>query len=81
MQAEADRISGLLSVCRMELERLGTARAVVGELTSVYPVRALAASMQDQLDARTATEVRLEQVTGADGVARRRAEPGWWPPR
>ena len=43
LQAEVDRISGLLSVCRTELERLGTARAVVGELTAVYPVKALAA--------------------------------------
>lgn len=32
--------------------------------------------MQDQLDARAAAEVRLEQVTGADGVTRRRAEAG-----
>ncbi|WP_281274387.1 ISKra4 family transposase [Allorhizocola rhizosphaerae] len=32
--------------------------------------------MQDQLDARAAAEVRLEQVTGADGVIRRRAETG-----
>jgi hypothetical protein len=30
--------------------------------------------IQDQLDARAAAEVRLEQVTGADGVARQRAE-------
>lgn len=30
----------------------------------------------DQLDARAATEVRLEKVTGADGVTRRRAEAG-----
>lgn len=32
--------------------------------------------MQDQLDARAAAEVRLEQVTGADEVIRRRAEAG-----
>ena len=32
--------------------------------------------MQDQLDARAATETRLEQVAGADGVVRRRAETG-----
>jgi len=32
--------------------------------------------MQDQLDARAAREPRLEQITGADGVARRRAEAG-----
>lgn len=32
--------------------------------------------MQDQLDARAAGEVRLEQVTGADEVIRRRAEAG-----
>lgn len=44
LQAEADRISGLLSVCQAELERLGTARAVVGELTAVYPATALALS-------------------------------------
>jgi hypothetical protein len=32
--------------------------------------------MQDQLDARAAREPRLGQITGADGVARRRAEAG-----
>ena len=32
--------------------------------------------MQDQLDARAAAEVRLEQVTGADDVIRRRVEAG-----
>lgn len=33
-------------------------------------------AMQDQLDARAAAEVRLESVTGSDGVQRRRAERG-----
>ncbi|MEC4021157.1 ISKra4 family transposase, partial [Streptomyces sp. H27-D2] len=32
--------------------------------------------VQDQLDARAVAEVRLESVTGADGVERRRAERG-----
>jgi hypothetical protein len=32
LQAEADRVGGLLAVCRSELERLVIARAVVGEL-------------------------------------------------
>ncbi|KUO19755.1 hypothetical protein AQJ91_18250 [Streptomyces dysideae] len=32
--------------------------------------------MQDQLDARTAAEERRREVTGADGVARTRAERG-----
>ncbi|SDS58760.1 ISKra4 family transposase [Actinoplanes derwentensis] len=32
--------------------------------------------IQDQLDARAAAETRLSEVTGADTVVRRRAEPG-----
>ena len=32
--------------------------------------------VQDQLDARAATEPRLRSVTGADEIVRRRAEPG-----
>jgi hypothetical protein len=33
-------------------------------------------ALQDHLDARAAAEPRLPEVTGADEVARRRAEPG-----
>jgi hypothetical protein len=43
LQVEADRISGLLAVCRTELERLITARGVVGEHTVAYPATALVA--------------------------------------
>jgi hypothetical protein len=37
LQAEAERIGGLLSACRGELDRLVTARAVVGELAMARP--------------------------------------------
>lgn len=35
LRAEVERITGLLAVCEAELERLGTARQVVGELPAV----------------------------------------------
>lgn len=37
LQAEAERIGGLLAVCRIELERLVTAREVVGQLAAAHP--------------------------------------------
>lgn len=37
LQAEAERIGALLAGCRQELERLVTAREVVGELAVAYP--------------------------------------------
>jgi hypothetical protein len=37
LRTEAERIGGLLAVCRQELERLVTARGVVGELAVAYP--------------------------------------------
>lgn len=39
LEAEVERIGGLLSVCLAELERLVTARAVVGELAMAHPAR------------------------------------------
>lgn len=42
LQAEVERIGGLLSVCRAELERLVTARGVVGELAMAHPRQVLA---------------------------------------
>jgi hypothetical protein len=42
LQAEAERIGGLLTVCRSELERVATARGVVGELAMTAPARVLA---------------------------------------
>ena len=45
MQAEAERIGALLAACRQELERLVTAREVVGELTvAAYAVDVVAGS-------------------------------------
>lgn len=41
LQAEAERIGALLAGCRQELERLVTAREVVGELAVAYPVVAM----------------------------------------
>jgi len=41
LQCEAERIGALLAVCRQELERLVTARDVVGELTVAYPAAAV----------------------------------------
>lgn len=38
LRAEAERIAGLLAVCEAELERLVTARQVVGELPAVSVV-------------------------------------------
>jgi hypothetical protein len=46
LRAEVERIDGLLSVCRSELERLVTARAVVGELAMAYPGRGSAVLAQ-----------------------------------
>jgi hypothetical protein len=40
LRAEAERIAGLLAVCEAELERLVTAREVVGELPAVNLVAA-----------------------------------------
>jgi hypothetical protein len=37
LQAEVERIGGLLALCRQELERVVTARGVVGELAGAYP--------------------------------------------
>lgn len=42
LQAEAERIGALLAVSRQQLERLVTAREVVGELRVAYPVIAAA---------------------------------------
>jgi hypothetical protein len=42
LQAEVERIGGLLAVCRQELERLVTAREVVGELAVACPAGAAA---------------------------------------
>lgn len=41
LQAEAERIAALLAACRRELERLVTAREVVGELAVAYPAAAV----------------------------------------
>lgn len=38
LQAEAERIGDLLAACRQECDRLVTARGVLDELASVYPV-------------------------------------------
>jgi hypothetical protein len=45
LQCEAERIGALLAVCRQELERLVTARDVVGELTVAYPADIPAAAV------------------------------------
>jgi hypothetical protein len=37
LQAEAERITGLVAVCRQELDRVVTARGVVGELAGARP--------------------------------------------
>jgi hypothetical protein len=41
LQVEAERIGALLASCRQELERLVTAREVVGELAVTYPAAAV----------------------------------------
>lgn len=41
LRAEAERIAGLLAVCEAELERLVTARQVVGELPAVHAAEAV----------------------------------------
>jgi hypothetical protein len=41
LRGEAERIAGLLAVCEAELERLVTARQVVGELPAVYVAAAV----------------------------------------
>lgn len=41
LRAEAERITGLLVVCEAELERLVTARQVVGELPAVHVAAAV----------------------------------------
>jgi hypothetical protein len=41
LRAEAERITGLLAVCEAELERLVTARQVVGELPAVHVAAAV----------------------------------------
>lgn len=42
LRAEAERITGLLAVCEAELDRLVTARQVVGELPAVHAAAAVA---------------------------------------
>lgn len=61
LQAEADRISTLLSVCQAELERVVTARAVVGELAVAYPSRVQAAAVNGA--GATAAGVGVEVFT------------------
>jgi hypothetical protein len=41
LRAEAERITGLLAVCEAELDRLDTARQVVGELPEVHAAAAV----------------------------------------
>jgi len=57
-------------------EAAGLDHAAVEEQLAVRGREMLRLLFQDHLDARAAGEQRLEQVTGPDGIARRRAERG-----
>lgn len=58
LQAEAERIGGLLSVCRAELERFVTARAVVGEL-AMAPASWVAAPVNGAAVATAGTQLEV----------------------
>lgn len=61
LQAEVERIGGLLLVCRSELERLVTARGVVGELAVTHPGKALQ-PVGGAVPVASAVEVFTERV-------------------
>jgi hypothetical protein len=63
LQAEVERIGGLLSVCRTELERLITARAVVGELAMAHPNRGSSVMARVDGTGVTASGTELEVFT------------------
>jgi hypothetical protein len=54
----------------------GLGHAALEEELTVRGREIMRQLLQDHLDARAAAEPRREQVTGPDGVCRRRAEPG-----
>ena len=63
LQAEADRIGGLLGICLQELERLVTARGVVGELAVAHPAAvAMPARNAAPAASRGEVEAFTEQV-------------------
>jgi hypothetical protein len=57
-------------------ETAGLTHAQVEDLLAERSREVTRQLMQDWLDARAASEARFQEVTGADGVARRSAEPG-----
>ncbi len=63
LQAEAERIGGLLAVCRQELERLVTARGVVCVLAVAHPAAfSVPVSSASLVAARGDVEVFTERV-------------------
>jgi hypothetical protein len=59
LQAEVERIGGLLAVCRSELERVVTARGVVGELAAVPSGRTSAVVVDGGVPAGAVVELEV----------------------
>jgi hypothetical protein len=70
LQAEAERIGGLLAGCRQELDRLVTAREVVADLAVAYPaVAAVSQLAQRRVVERVPPAAGAGPARGADAEA------------